>query len=107
MGTHHHGNMRLVDPVTQPLLFHRSNMVLKSSFPQPNACRIRADHNAVLAALQPRPEPYQASMADILHDLKNQVVAAVVTRPDRWPKTKPPGWNSNSTHDAILTEHMP
>lgn len=31
---------------------------------------------AVLAALQPRPEPYQASVADILHDLKNQAVAA-------------------------------
>lgn len=31
---------------------------------------------AVLAALRPRPEPYQASVADILHDLKNQVVAA-------------------------------
>ena len=31
---------------------------------------------AVLAALKPRPEPYQASVADLLHDLKNQVVAA-------------------------------
>ena len=31
---------------------------------------------AVLSALQPRPEPFQASVADILHDLKNQVVAA-------------------------------
>lgn len=31
---------------------------------------------AVLAALRPRPEPYQASVADILHDLKNQAVAA-------------------------------
>lgn len=31
---------------------------------------------AVLAALRPSPEPYKASVADILHDLKNQVVAA-------------------------------
>jgi signal transduction histidine kinase/dsRNA-specific ribonuclease len=38
---------------------------------------------AVLAALRPRPEPYQASVADILHDLKNQAVAArhAVTQP--------------------------
>jgi dsRNA-specific ribonuclease len=38
---------------------------------------------AVLAALRPKPEPYQASVADILHDLKNQVVAArhAVTQP--------------------------
>jgi dsRNA-specific ribonuclease len=38
---------------------------------------------AVLAAMRPRPEPYQASVADILHDLKNQTVAArhAVTQP--------------------------
>jgi dsRNA-specific ribonuclease len=30
---------------------------------------------AALAALRPKPEPYQASVADILHDLKNQAVA--------------------------------
>ncbi|MEU6372147.1 ATP-binding protein [Streptomyces sp. NPDC046909] len=31
---------------------------------------------AVLAALQPSPEPYRAAVADLLHDLKNQLVAA-------------------------------
>lgn len=31
---------------------------------------------AVLAALRPRPEPYRAAVADLLHDLKNQLVAA-------------------------------
>ncbi|WP_330283383.1 ATP-binding protein [Streptomyces sp. NBC_00588] len=31
---------------------------------------------AALAALQPRSEPYLASVADLLHDLKNQVTAA-------------------------------
>lgn len=32
--------------------------------------------HAVLAALQPSPEPYRAAVADLLHDLKNQLVAA-------------------------------
>lgn len=31
---------------------------------------------AVMAALQPSPEPYRAAVADLLHDLKNQLVAA-------------------------------
>ncbi|MCH6161582.1 ATP-binding protein [Streptomyces marispadix] len=31
---------------------------------------------AVLAALRPRPEPYRAASADLLHDLKNQLAAA-------------------------------
>ncbi|MFE4555654.1 hypothetical protein ACFRMO_02390 [Streptomyces anulatus] len=31
---------------------------------------------AVIAALQPVPEPYRAAVADLLHDLKNQLVAA-------------------------------
>lgn len=31
---------------------------------------------AALAALAPRPEPYRAAQADLLHDLKNQVFAA-------------------------------
>ncbi|OKI41579.1 hypothetical protein A6A29_37155 [Streptomyces sp. TSRI0281] len=30
---------------------------------------------AVMAALQPSPEPYRAAVADLLHDLKNQLVA--------------------------------
>ncbi|KND23756.1 hypothetical protein IQ60_36750 [Streptomyces europaeiscabiei] len=31
---------------------------------------------AVIAALQPVPEPYRAAVADLLHDLKNQLAAA-------------------------------
>ncbi|WP_406400707.1 ATP-binding protein [Streptomyces sp. NBC_00879] len=31
---------------------------------------------AIVAALHPRPEPYRAAVADLLHDLKNQLVAA-------------------------------
>ncbi|WAE75585.1 ATP-binding protein [Streptomonospora nanhaiensis] len=31
---------------------------------------------AVIAALHPSPEPYRAAVADLLHDLKNQLVAA-------------------------------
>ncbi|MFI2187608.1 ATP-binding protein [Streptomyces sioyaensis] len=31
---------------------------------------------AVMAALRPSPEPYRAAVADLLHDLKNQLVAA-------------------------------
>ncbi|MFI8989874.1 ATP-binding protein [Streptomyces antimycoticus] len=31
---------------------------------------------AVIGALRPSPEPYRAAMADLLHDLKNQLVAA-------------------------------
>ncbi|WP_328639530.1 ATP-binding protein [Streptomyces canus] len=31
---------------------------------------------AVMAALHPSPEPYRAAVADLLHDLKNQLVAA-------------------------------
>jgi dsRNA-specific ribonuclease len=45
---------------------------------------------AVLAALRPVPEPYHASVADILHDLKNQIVAArhAITQPAETETTR-------------------